>query len=49
MGRGYSYTTKEERVIKSVAELSTDDTVTIHYADGTIEAAVQSVVSKKKE
>jgi exodeoxyribonuclease VII large subunit len=49
MGRGYSYTTKAERVIKSVEELIPEDSLTIHYADGTVEATIQSVSTSDKE
>jgi exodeoxyribonuclease VII large subunit len=49
MGRGYSYTTKAERVIKSVEELIPEDSLTIHYADGTVEATIQSVSPSDKE
>lgn len=49
MGRGYSYTTKETHVVKSVEELSENDLLTIHYADGTIEATVNTVSPSAEE
>lgn len=48
MGRGYSYTTKENQVIKTVSELQIDDTVTIHYADGLILANVTKIQLEKE-
>ncbi|MBP1045407.1 exodeoxyribonuclease VII large subunit [Enterococcus sp. BWM-S5] len=49
MGRGYSYTTKEETVVKSVEELNKEDQVTIHYSDGKIRAAVIDIERFEKE
>ena len=43
MGRGYSYTTKEDNVIKSVAEITVEDKLVIHYQDGQVEAAVTKI------
>lgn len=40
MGRGYSYTTLNEQVVKSVKEVSLDDELIIHYADGQIKGRV---------
>jgi len=34
MGRGYSYTTKNEQVIKSIDTIEPEDQLTIHYQDG---------------
>lgn len=47
MGRGYSYTTKEKQVIKSVKELRPKDELTIHYQDG--QALVQVETIKEEE
>ena len=47
MGRGYSYTTKEDRVVKTVTELQPADQLTIHYADGTVQANVETITAKK--
>ena len=49
MGRGYSYTTKEDRVVKTVTELQPADQLTIHYADGTVQANVETITAKKEE
>lgn len=43
MGRGYSYTTKQEKVIKSVQELSQNDTLQVHYQDGQVQTKVTEV------
>lgn len=48
MGRGYSYTTKEDRVVKTVTELQPADQLTIHYADGTVQANVETITAKKR-
>lgn len=49
MGRGYSYTTKEDKVIKSVEDLTVKDQVTIHYSDGKVIAAVTDIERFEKE
>lgn len=46
MGRGYSYTTKENQVIKKTNELSLKDQVTIHYQDG---QAIAEIIELKEE
>ncbi|MFV0559660.1 MAG: exodeoxyribonuclease VII large subunit [Enterococcus sp.] len=43
MGRGYTYTTREERVIKTVTEVQLDEKIKIHYADGTVVAKVEEI------
>ncbi|KAF1297139.1 exodeoxyribonuclease VII large subunit [Enterococcus sp. JM4C] len=43
MGRGYSYTTKENEVIKSTTELAVKDQVTIHYKDGQAVAEITEI------
>jgi len=40
MGRGYSYTTKDTKVVKSVHELAQDDHLNIHYKDGRVQTKV---------
>lgn len=40
MQRGYTYTTKESQVLKSVAELAIADEITVHFADGQVQAQV---------
>ncbi len=43
MGRGYTYTTIKERVVKSVTEVQPDDSLVIHYQDGQVIGKVQKV------
>lgn len=43
MGRGYSYTTKAEDVVKSVKDVQVGDKLTVHYADGQIEVTADTV------
>lgn len=40
MGRGYSYTTKDTKVVKSVHELAKNDHLNIHYKDGRVQTKV---------
>ncbi|WP_321385268.1 exodeoxyribonuclease VII large subunit [uncultured Enterococcus sp.] len=49
MGRGYSYTTKADKVVKSVGELEIEDQITIHYSDGKVTAAVTEIERVEKE
>ncbi|AIM24761.1 exodeoxyribonuclease 7 large subunit XseA [Melissococcus plutonius] len=49
MGRGYSYTTKNEKVIRSAQEVKVADQLTIHYTDGMVKAVVESKTSLEKE
>ncbi|MFC0233396.1 exodeoxyribonuclease VII large subunit [Vagococcus entomophilus] len=49
MGRGYSYVTKEEKVIHSVRDLKEKETLTIHMKDGLIEANVTAKKIDNKE
>ncbi|MFC6289205.1 exodeoxyribonuclease VII large subunit [Levilactobacillus angrenensis] len=42
MGRGYSYVTQNDHVVKSVADLK-PATATIHLSDGTAEAQIQTI------
>ena len=46
MLRGYSYTTVNEKIIKSVDEIEAEQLLNIHLSDGVIEATVQNVVRK---
>ena len=48
MQRGFSYTTVDEQVVKSVEQLAPNQVITVHYADGTIQAQVQSIQKKEK-
>lgn len=34
MGRGYSFTTKEEQVVKTIADIEAGDELKVHYQDG---------------
>lgn len=43
MGRGYSYTTKQEKVVKSVQELAENDTLQVHYQDGQVQTKVMQI------
>lgn len=43
MGRGYSYTTKNEKVVKSVHELMENDRLNIHYKDGQVQTKVVEI------
>lgn len=47
MGRGYSYTTKDEKVIKSVHELAKEDQLNIHYKDGQVQTRVVEIKEDK--
>lgn len=49
MGRGYSYTTKAEDVVKSVNDVQVGDKMTVHYADGQIEVTADKVNVSKVE
>ncbi|KAF1301331.1 MULTISPECIES: exodeoxyribonuclease VII large subunit [Enterococcus] len=48
MGRGYSYTTKDETVVKSVAGLRPKDELLIHYQDGQAKVQVIELKDSKK-
>ena len=43
MGRGYSYTTLNDQVVKSVSEIHQGDLLTIHYQDGIVKGQVQEI------
>lgn len=47
MGRGYSYTTLHEQVVKSVTELVVTDEVTIHYQDGQVTAEIIDITKEE--
>lgn len=49
MGRGYSYTTKQEQVVKTVHDLAQGDSLLIHYADGTVSADVTEIVEVERK
>lgn len=43
MQRGYSYTTVDKQVVKSVKQLAVNQTLTIHYADGKVLSKVEEI------
>ncbi|WP_207694517.1 exodeoxyribonuclease 7 large subunit [Enterococcus sp. DIV0212c] len=49
MGRGYSYTTKEQQVIKSVNELQPKEKIQIHYVDGVVDTVIEKVSPAEEE
>lgn len=49
LGRGYSYATKEEQVIKQAAQLKIGDTLHIHFQEGTVDAEVKNVNKEAEE
>lgn len=49
MGRGYSYTTKEQQVIKSVNELEPKEKIQIHYIDGIVDTIIENITPAEEE
>lgn len=49
MGRGYSYTTKEQQVIKSVNELAPKEKIQIHYVDGVVDTVIEKITPAEEE
>ena len=47
MGRGFTYTTQEDQVIRTVKDLKEAD-VTIHFVDGTVKAAILEIDEVKE-
>ncbi|MGM0215562.1 exodeoxyribonuclease VII large subunit [Enterococcus sp. AZ109] len=45
MGRGYTYTTQNDQVVRSVNELKENE-VMVHFVDGTVQATVNKIVKK---
>lgn len=43
MTRGYSYVTKDEKIVKSVKQVAPQDEMMIHVADGTIQSTVTTI------
>lgn len=44
MGRGYSYiSNNEQRIIKSIVQLNTDEVIDIHLQDGNVQAKVMEL------
>lgn len=46
MGRGYTYTTKEGQVVKSIEHLHPTEVVTIHFPDGQAQAAITEILEE---
>jgi exodeoxyribonuclease VII large subunit len=42
MGRGFTYTTQEEHVIRSVKALKEKE-MTVHFVDGTVKASILEI------
>jgi len=49
MGRGYSYTTKDQQVIKSVNELQVKEKIQIHYVDGLVDTVIEKITPVEEE
>jgi len=49
MNRGYSYVSKDDEIVKSVADIAVDDLLTIHLSDGTIQTTVVAKHEEGKE
>ena len=48
MQRGFSCTTAQDQVVKSVEQLAIDQQITVHYVDGTIQAQVKAIEKNEK-
>lgn len=48
MARGYSYVTKDEKIVSSVSELNEKDTLSLHMSDGELEVTVTNTLRKEK-
>lgn len=46
MSRGYTFTTKEQQVLKSKNQVALGDQLTVHFADGQVQAQVTEVSSQ---
>lgn len=49
MGRGYTYTTMEEKLVQSVKDLKVDQDLAVHFVDGTATVTVKSVEGTKEQ
>lgn len=49
MGRGYSYVTSDDKVLASTADLSLNETVTMHFKDGQATAEITDIQTTKKD
>lgn len=43
MGRGYSYTTMQDKIIKSTKQVTVGDQVVVHYEDGSVTMNVEAI------
>lgn len=48
MGRGYTYTTQDDQVIRSVNDLR-EKNLTVHFADGTVQTTINKIIKKGEE
>lgn len=48
MGRGYTYTTQNDYVIRSVNDLS-EKKLTVHFVDGTVHTTINKIIKKGEE
>lgn len=48
LGRGYAMTTKKERVVRSVEQLTVGDTVTVSLSDGTAQCRVENLQRRRQ-
>lgn len=48
MGRGFSYVTVEDKIVKKATDLKVGETVKLHLADGSAQAKVTKVIEGKK-
>jgi exodeoxyribonuclease VII large subunit len=49
MGRGYSYVTLDDTVVKSVEQLKVKDKIDVHLADGVVTTTVAEISESKEE
>lgn len=49
LARGYSFCEKEGQAVRSVSQVNVGDTLTLYFADGTIDGAVTSISQKREE
>ena len=48
MGRGFSYVTKEEQVVKQVSQLEVGTAVDLHLRDGQAKATITQIIEEEK-
>lgn len=49
LDRGYSYTTKNEEIIKEIEDVDVGDEISVHLSDGSIRAEVKEMNKKEQE